>query len=65
MKRKGYERIELALVVGLFVGWVSGCTPEVQASVADALASSADAAISALLTFAVDFSRQVLAAFLY
>lgn len=65
MKGKRHAQIGLAVAVGLFVGWASGCTPEEQASVADALASSADAAISALLTFAVDFGRQVLAAFLF
>ncbi|MCK6485482.1 MAG: hypothetical protein L6R00_15245 [Phycisphaerae bacterium] len=65
MKRKRSAQIGFAVAVSLLFGWALGCTPEEQASVADALASSANAGISALLNFAVDFGRQALAAFLF
>ncbi len=65
MRRIRHAQYRLAATLGVFAGSASGCTPEEQSSVAGILASSADAAISALITFAADFGRQLLAAFLF
>lgn len=58
-------QIAVCALIGMLACCAPGCTPEELASVNEALASSAGTALSMFFNFAVDFGRQVLAAFLF